>query len=98
MQTELAALLRDLQAREGLTGNQIAFASRLGITQPHLSRLLRGERNVGVKLAFRLLDLYPHLYEPLKRARVPSNMQNVIERRDASEAQGGKKRRGDQAR
>jgi plasmid maintenance system antidote protein VapI len=71
-------LLAEIQKLEGYQGDQIGFARHLGITQPHLSRILRGERGIGAALAFKLIERYPHLYEPIKRSFAVSNMQQVI--------------------
>jgi antitoxin component HigA of HigAB toxin-antitoxin module len=46
---EPAAILRGLMDANGLT--QSEFATRVGVTQSHLSRILRGEREVTAKLA-----------------------------------------------
>jgi len=86
-------LLAELQRTEGYEGNQRGFAALLGISQGHLSHLLNGSRTIGATVAFRLLERYPHMYDAIKRSRVPSNMQRVIERADAPEARCGEAER-----
>lgn len=48
-------LLRELQGRE----TQTQFARRLGIDQPELSKLLRGERRAARRLIVGLLRAFP---------------------------------------
>lgn len=48
-------LLRELQGDE----TQVQFARRLGIDQPELSKLLRGERRPARRLILGLLRAFP---------------------------------------
>ena len=51
----MIALLRDLRGAD----SQVAFARRLGIDQPEVSKLFRGERRVARRTIIALLRAYP---------------------------------------
>ena len=78
---DIPKLLSTLKAQLGFK-TQNEFALYLGITQPHLSRLLKGTRGVGARLGFTLIDKHPYLFEPIKDKFLPSDMQIGIDRRN----------------
>ncbi|MER6533422.1 helix-turn-helix domain-containing protein [Streptomyces sp900105755] len=59
LHSSIGRILRDHQKRLQIT--QAEFAARLGISQPYLSRILRGQRSaVSLRLWNKILEVVPH--------------------------------------
>lgn len=70
MSPATSALIAALLRRQGdLSDNR--FAPTIGITQPHWSRVRRGHRPVGHRMAQRILGRYPELWREVQDALFP---------------------------
>lgn len=52
---DMVDLLEELKGDKG----QVEFATSLGITQPTLSRILKGKRQIGTAVLHKLLTQFP---------------------------------------